>query len=345
MVEREESTTITIPRKVAARTMSSFLISTGLRKRLIVAFLVSSAIAVYFLLDASPLNAQEPTPSSSFATQFTTRNGDALITPGDLLSISVFDTSEFSGTMRVGNEGNIALPLVGSLHVAGLTAPTAAKLISDRLVEGNFLKNPQVSVSFVDFINQSALVLGDVAKPGPVPILGTRTLWEIIGAAGGINPTAANKVIIIHRSDPAHPLELPIDWSKNLAQQPNPTISLGDTVEVPQAGLVYVVGEVGRQGAYPILREKMTVLQAITYSGGIKYTSKASETRLMRNTANGRQISKVDIPGMLKGKVADFALQDDDLLFIPNSVSKVVITRGLTAAIGVVSALAVYRAQ
>jgi polysaccharide export outer membrane protein len=188
-------------------------------------------------------------------------------------------------------------------------------------------------------------VLGDVVKPGPVPVLGSRTLWEIIGAAGGVNPTAANKVLIIHRADPTHPLELNIDWSRNLSSQPNPQVSLGDTVQVPRAGIVYVVGEVGRQGAYPIMREKMTMLQVISLSEGVKFNSKSSEARLIRNMPNGRQISTVNIPALLNGKIADFSLQNDDILYVPNSVSKVVITRGLAAAIAVTTSLAVYKFQ
>ena len=304
-----------------------------------------STLVVFLISFPRLAGAQEPTSSTSFASQFTTTNRDVVISRGDLLSITVFDTPEFSGTMRVSNEGNLSLPLIGSIHVVDMTAPDAAKLIRDKLVFGNFLKNPQVNVSFVDFINQSAMVLGDVIKPGPVPILGSRTLWEIIGAAGGVSPTAANKVLIIHKNDKDHPLDLSVNWNRDLSNQPNPLISLGDTVQIPRAGIVYVVGEVGRQGAFPILHEKMTMLQVITYSEGIKFTSKGTEARLIRNTPNGRQISKVDIPALLKGKIADFDLQNDDILYVPNSASKVVITRGLAAAVAVTTALAVYKFQ
>jgi len=316
------------------------------RNNLFASWLTAWTLGVFMVIVPGLLKAQEPAgPTQSFTPQFTTTNGDALISPGDLLSIAVFDTPEFSGTMRVSNEGNLNMALVGSLHIAGLTASDAAKLISTKLIEGDFLKNPQVSVSFVDFINQSALVLGEVVHPGPVPILGSRTLWEVIGAAGGVSPTAAHRVLIIHRSDPTHPTELAIDWTRDLSSQPNPRISLGDTVQVPRLGMVYVVGEVGRQGAFPITHEKLTMLQLISLAEGYKYTSKASQTRLIRITPNGRQISKVDVPALLKGKIADFPLQNDDILYIPNSASKVVITRGLESAIGVITALAVYSIQ
>jgi polysaccharide biosynthesis/export protein len=293
----------------------------------------------------STAHSQETRQSPSLTPQYTISNGDAVISPGDLLAVAVFDTPEISGTMRVSNEGNLTLPLIGSIHIVGLTASNAAGLIREKLISGRFLKDPQVSVSFVDFLNQSALVLGDVAKPGPVPILGSRTLWEVVGAAGGANATAANKVIIIRRTDPSHPLQLSMDWDRNLSDQPNPEVSFGDTVQIPRAGIVYVVGDVGRQGAFPILHESMTMLQAVSLAEGVKFTAKSSQARLIRMTPNGRQISLVDIPGLLSGRIADFSLQNNDILYVPNSVSKIVITRGLEAAIAVVTSLTVFRFQ
>jgi polysaccharide export outer membrane protein len=314
----------------------------GTRKVMCVIIAASTLMGHSFSLAAQESSSSN---ANSFASQFTTTNRDVLIAPGDLLSITVFDTPEFSGTMRVSNEGNLTLPLVGSLRVAGLTAQNAAQFIGQKLVEGNFLKNPQVNVSFIDFINQNAMVLGDVAKPGPVPVLGSRTLWEIIGASGGVNQTAANKVSIVHRSDPTHPIELPIDWTKGPASQPNPQIFLGDTVQVPKAGLVYVVGEVNREGAYPIINEKMSVVQAISYSGGIKYNAKSSQVRLIRHASAERQVSIMNVGQMLKGDSSDVKLEDGDIIFVPNSAAKVIITRGITAAIAVSSSLAVYRFQ
>jgi polysaccharide biosynthesis/export protein len=329
--------TITLP--IRMRNIFLFFLRASIFNSLVFCLCACTLVASLILAPSS-LAAQQPSsPATANTPQFTTTSGDALISPGDLLSVSVFDTPEFSGTMRVSNEGNLSLPLIGSLHIAGLTASGAAELIRNKLIEGSFLKDPQVAVSFVDFLNQSALVLGEVVKPGPVPVLGSRTLWEIIGAAGGANATAANRVLIIHRNDPTHPLEVPIDWSRDLSKQPNPQVSLGDTVQVPRAGLVYVIGEVGRQGAFPIEHERMTMLQVVTLAQGVKFTSKSSKARLMRMTPNGRQISIVNIPALLKGKIADFPLQNDDILYVPNSASKVVIARGLEAAVSLTTSL------
>jgi polysaccharide export outer membrane protein len=340
MAGKEESMiTITLPMRI--RNFCPSLLCASITNPLVFCLCACTLAASLILAPCSLAAQQPPNPAAANTPQFTTTSGDAMISAGDLLSVSVFDTPEFSGTMRVSNEGSLSLPLIGSLHIAGLTASSAAELIRNKLIEGNFLKDPQVAVSFVDFINQSALVLGEVMRPGPVPVLGSRTLWEIIGAAGGASATAANRVLIIHRNDPTHPLEVPIDWSRDLSNQPNPRVSLGDTVQVPRAGLVYVIGEVGRQGAFPIQHERMTMLQIVSLAEGVKFTSKSSEARLMRMTPNGRQISIVNIPALLKGKIADFPLQNDDILYVPISASKVVISRGLEAAVGITTSLAI----
>lgn len=307
--------------------------------------LLLTLLFTFSFSSSRPLDAQASSTPDSLAPQFTTTEGDALIAPGDLLSITVFDTPEFSGTIRVSNEGNLTLPLIGSLHLEGISAENAALLIRKKLIDGNFVKDPQVNVSFVDFINQSAVVLGEVEKPGAVQILGSRTLWEIIGAAGGITPAAANRVVIIHRADPTHPQHLDVNFDRDLSTQLNPQIFPGDTIQVPRAGMVYVVGEVGRQGAFPILHEKMTLLQAISLAEGLKYTSKSNQVRLIRTGANGREIYKIDVPELLKGKTPDIQLRNDDIIYVPNSVAKVILTRGIIAAIAVSSSLVVYRFQ
>jgi polysaccharide export outer membrane protein len=336
---------ITITHPIRMRNICDFFLRTSLFNSLVFYLCFCTLVASLSVAPASLVAQQSPNTATGNTPQFTTTSGDAMISPGDLLSVSVFDTPEFSGTMRVSNEGNLSLPLVGSLHIAGLTASAAAELIRNKLIEGSFLKDPQVAVSFVDFINQSALVLGEVVKPGPVPVLGSRTLWEIIGAAGGASATAANRVLIIHRNDPTHPQEVPIDWSRDLSKQPNPQVFLGDTVQVPRAGMVYVIGEVGRQGAFPIEHERMTMLQIVSLANGVRFTSKSSEARLMRLTPNGRQISIVNIPALLKGKIADFPLQNDDILYVPLSASKVAITRGLEAAVGLTTSLVLIKSE
>ena len=81
----------------------------------------------------------------------------------------------------------------------------------------------------------------------------------------------------------------------------------------------------------------------IALSEGVKYTSKAAHARLVRFTASSRTIQDIDIPAMLQGKKPDLELQDRDIVYVPNSASKVVIARGLEAAIGISTSLIVLK--
>ncbi len=188
--------------------------------------------------------------------------------------VTIFDTPELTGPVRVRNDGTVDFPLIGQIYVGGLSASTMANLIRDRLVQGNFLKDPQISVNFQDFTNHSAIILGEVNHPGPVLLSGIHTAWEAIGAAGGITPTAGSKVTIVHKETTAPPTIFEVDWNRDLAGQSNPTISPGDTIQVSRAGIVYVLGEVNRQGGYPIVHQRITVSEVIALADGIKYTSK-----------------------------------------------------------------------
>src|SRR5580658_7874783 len=81
---------------------------------------------------------------------------------GDLLEMSVFDTPELSGKLRVSNTGDIILPLVGSLHVQGLKAEQAQDLIRQKFISGGFVKDPQVTIFISEYATQGVSVLGEV---------------------------------------------------------------------------------------------------------------------------------------------------------------------------------------
>src|SRR6202140_4263490 len=115
---------------------------------------------------------------------------------GDLVEMSVFDTPELSGKLRVSNTGDISLPLVGSLHVAGLKADDVQTLIRRKFIEGGFLKDPQVTVFVVEYATQGVSVLGEVKTPGIYPAFGSHHLLDYISVAGGLTPSAGTTITI-----------------------------------------------------------------------------------------------------------------------------------------------------
>ena len=266
------------------------------------------------------------------------------ISGGDLVNVSVYGVPELTQDTRVGNGGEVYLPLIGYVQLAGLTLDQAQTVIENRLREGEFVKNPHVTVSLKDYVNQSATVTGEVNRPGVYPIMGKRRLLEVLAAAGGLTQRAGKTATITHREHPeeAVKVEIPSD----LAQSPKDNIEIlpGDTLVVNRAGLVYVVGEVGRpSGLVMDNNEKMTVMQAIALAGGATPVAAMNSARLIRTTPSGRQELPLPLNKILSTKLDDVNLKPDDIIFAPASFGKKAANRSINSILGATQSLAIFR--
>ena len=193
---------------------------------------------------------------------------------GDLLEMSVFDTPELSGKLRVSNTGDISLPLVGSLHLGGLKAEEAQNLIRQKLIDGSFLKDPQVTVFIAEYATQNVSVLGEVKNPGIYPAFGSHHLLDYISLAQGLTPLASTRVTVTpagHSDDPQH-----VKMTAGATPKPenNPQILPGDTIFVERAGVIYVIGDVARPGGFPMDHDgQLTILQAVALAQGTNSTA------------------------------------------------------------------------
>src|SRR5690349_22023972 len=104
--------------------------------------------------------------------------GEAMlhIGPGDLIEMKVFNVPELGQEIRVNDQGNASISLLGSLHLAGLTTFQAQELIAHKFQEGNFVLDPHVSVMIREYGTQGVSVLGEVKNPGIYQVLGNRSL-------------------------------------------------------------------------------------------------------------------------------------------------------------------------
>src|SRR5262249_48488411 len=108
--------------------------------------------------------------------------------PGDLLEITVFDTPELTQRTRVSNEGKITMPLLGEINARGLSPNELETTIRSKLIEGQFVKDPQVSVFVAEYAGQTAFITGEVNKPGGYALLRSHRLRDLISVAGGLTP-------------------------------------------------------------------------------------------------------------------------------------------------------------
>lgn len=262
---------------------------------------------------------------------------------GDLIEMSVFDTPELSGKLRVSNNGDVILPLVGKLHVAGMKAEDAAALIRQTFVDGAYLKDPQVTVFIAEYATQNVSVLGEVKNPGIYPAFGAHHLLDYISAAQGLTPLAGTHITITHVKDPGAPEQVKVTAGATPKPENNPEIFSGDTIYVERTGVIFVVGDVMRPGGYPMDHDgQVSVLQAVALAQGITPTAAKSSAKLIRTTTSGRQEIPVNLKKILQSKNTDLAMQDNDILFIPTSAAKNAM-KDMEAVLPTAAAASIYR--
>ena len=147
----------------------------------------------------APLGPVQPAASAGSISLIETNSSALVLGPGDELEITVYGTPDLSGHTRVSASGNIAIPLIGSIRVAGLTSTEAEATIEAELRKNNVLNDPHVSVYAKEYTNSGISVAGEVGKPGFYSALGPHRLLDVLQQAGGPTDRASNKVVIAHR--------------------------------------------------------------------------------------------------------------------------------------------------
>jgi polysaccharide export outer membrane protein len=264
--------------------------------------------------------------------------------PGDLLEISVFDTPELTHRTRVDSDGKITMALIGEIDVRGISPDALEKLIRQKLINGNFVKDPQVSVFVAEYAGQTAYITGEVTRPGAYPVLRSHRLRDLISVAGGLTSRAGNTVTISHEGESAPPVR--IDLSDKDENQSNPEIKPGDNVTVGQAGIVYVLGDVERPGGFVLdRRSTLSVMQALALAEGVKSSASLSKVSLIRTTQESRQEIPLNLRMILKSQSPDPALQAGDIIFVPGSLTRGMGRRTIDVILQSAGFAAVYAAR
>jgi polysaccharide biosynthesis/export protein len=280
--------------------------------------------------------------SNEFSTQ--QRNltsSPALIGPGDEVEITVYGAPDLSVHNRVAADGSISVPLIGHVRIVGLTSAQAEGAIGEELRRQNVLNSPQVSVYVKEYGSSGISVAGEVARPGVYPALGPHRLFDILQEAGGRTEKAADSAVISHRySETAVTINLPKDPER--LSRVNIDLIPGDTVVVPKAGIVYVLGGVNKPGGYVLGSDAgLTVLRVIAAAGGPTQTAAVGRTKILRRTSNGLQEVSVPLKKLLHAKAADVPVQTDDIIYLPSSRMKEIVNAG--TLVSTAGTAAIYR--
>jgi len=158
------------------------------------------------------------------------------ISPEDVLEIKVFQESDLDTTAKVNADGSIALPLVGSVKVAGRSVDGAIQAIKSAYKNG-YLVNPQITIVISEYSERSFTVLGQVASPGSYTFSSgkTMTLLEAIGKAGGYTRIANPGRINIKRSIKGQQSNIRVDAKRNAREGGTVIIMPGDVITVAES--------------------------------------------------------------------------------------------------------------
>lgn len=252
------------------------------------------------------------------------QNESLLIGRGDQLHIQVFDTPEMEQHARVTDGGTVPLLFVGDVKLAGLTPGDASRKIEETLMSRHFMLHPQVSVTVEQYATQNVYVMGQVTNPGAYPIATPSSVVSVLALAGGLADLADRHITIERHSDASQRVGYYLSNRSQEALDSNVLVYPGDTVLVPRVGVVYVLGDVGRPGGFPITTNdsEMTVLQALAMAGSGNKTSILSKTKLIRKTPNGSEEIPLQLAAIQQGKQPDIQLKPDDVVFVPYSWMK-----------------------
>lgn len=120
-----------------------------------------------------------------------------VLQPGDQIEVSVFQVADLTRTVTIRSDGYVSLPIVKDLKASGRTVPALEEELRRRFAER--LVNPDVTVNVANPRDAKVYVLGDVARPGPVPFRTVATAAQAIAECGGVARTGSQKKVALIR--------------------------------------------------------------------------------------------------------------------------------------------------
>lgn len=262
---------------------------------------------------------------------------DYQLSPDDQIYVRAPNAEDINEkSFRVDANGDINFLSYGKVHVAGLTASQVEDELVKRLRE--VIRNPQAVVIVTQSKTEPVFVVGAFRAPGIYPLQQHHSLLDLLTVVGGVLPDASRRIKVTRRLENG-PIPIPnatidpdqktssvyislLNLSDNETLTQDLELKPKDVVSVERAELVYIAGEVGKPGGIELQeRDSVSVMQALTLSGGATPFAKLSHVFVLRPVANTTRRSQIniDVARILQGKDNDFPLLANDLLYVPRS--------------------------
>lgn len=283
---------------------------------------------------------------------------DYIIGGKDVLYVTVYDEPDISydqnnhRSLRVSIDGTISFPLLDNVNAAGLTPFELENKLEKMLSEG-YLINPHVSVSIAEYHSKEIYVLGAVHNPGIYPLLGKESILEVISKAGGIitaerEGMAGNDIIVMRKNISPNneisqkslltnasavlktntPIGTEVEYIRldlqKLLRKGDISLNINlqdqDTLYIPMAESVFVFGQVAKPGAIKLLEKDITVIEAISMTGGFTSIASPGRTRIVRMENGKEKTIYVNVNKVVKGKKSnDIILKPGDIVVVPEA--------------------------
>jgi polysaccharide export outer membrane protein len=252
---------------------------------------------------------------------------------GDVVSVSLYlhpdlsvpsptsSTKGLAGAI-VTNDGNIQLPLLGVVHVAGMTT-TQLQAHLTRLY-AQYVIDPKVAVQLQVAHSIRYYLLGEFTKPGLVYSDRPLNVLEAMALAGSVSLAKANLRGAYVVQDGR---KLPVNFHQLIMAgdlQQNVPLQTGDTVVIPSVSTMraYVFGAVVKPGAVPFINGRLSLLQALSDAGmnvNNLTIARLSEIRVIRSEGASGQFYVVNARRIMEGKAAPFFLKSGDIVYVPQT--------------------------
>jgi polysaccharide export outer membrane protein len=240
----------------------------------------------------------------------------------DLVAISVYDAPELTRTVRVETDGTIHLPLLkDGIQASGLFPGGLESSVAAALKDEQILVDPIVKVTVVEYHSRPISVMGAVRKPLTFQKVGAVTVLDALAHAEGLSSEAGTDILLT-RADQVE--RIPV---KRLIKDADPAVNYalhgGEEIRVPEAGKIFVVGNVRKPGAYPVRDgTEESVLKLIARSEGLAPYSTKIAYVYRRDDSGAKKEIPVELEKIMQRKAPDVVLLVDDLLYIPDNKTK-----------------------
>lgn len=276
------------------------------------------------------MDLQHKAQALQVASEFSEPHSSYKIGPGDVLQVTVWDHPELtipagsfrdpeSAGQQVGEDGNLYYPYVGVIHAEGMTAPALRDNLTEKL--SAYIANPQLDVRVVGHRSQKVYVVGEVNRPGVLPLDDLPMMVvDAISLSGGLTENAYKSGVNISRSGKVYEIDLRALYDFADASQ-NLVLRHGDIINVLDRSQqkVFVMGEVTRQSSVEIINGRLSLAAALAEVGGVnQFTAEPGRIFVIRGSnRDNPQIFHLDAKEAYGLILAErFEMQAQDIVFV-----------------------------